>query len=218
MKQKEVFVYAIGSYACFATGLATAFFLNKEPIPDWQKIVVALYWAYLCSCVVFLAISALIYQRALFPKLTTYFQIWGTLGTFGGLMMMCDSVASAVKASDTTAVVGALAGFSPAVITSVIGMVLALCNDMLPEEEEIETGAEAKPEQAACSTPAPLPASPAIGSQPMPITQPAVPQTVVYQAVMPPITTAAPVSPQASGANASTLQTPGKGGNDNGTP
>ena len=129
---------------------------------------------------------------------------------------MCNSVAESVNAGDTSAIQGALAGFSTAVITSLIGMVLALWNDMLPEEDENEE--EAKPEQVTCSTPAPLPASPSIVQPPVPITQPAVPQTVVYQAVMPPITTAAPVPPQAGGANANALNSTDKGGNNNGTP
>ena len=209
MKRQTIFNVAIGSYFPFALGMTIGFLKLGESLA--YSILTSLYWSYLAACLVFLAIS-LVNYRALFPKLTTYFQIWGTLGTFIGLIKMCNSITSAVNASDTSAIRGAIGGFSTALITSLIGMFFALINDMLPEEEDStpdETAAQATTEQKI------LPATPAVTA---PVAQQTVPQTVVYQAVMPPITTTAPVSPQNSGTVAASQNTPGKGGNNNGTP
>ena len=209
MKRQTIFNVAVGSYFSFALGMTIAFLKVGNPLVN--SILTSLYWSYLGACLVFLGIS-LANRKALFPKLTTYFQIWGTLGTFIGLIKMCNSITSAVNASDTSAIRGAIGGFSTALITSLIGMFFALINDMLPEEEENPT--EGTPVQTADgqkATPQTMP------SMAAPAAQQAVPQTVVFQNVMPPITTTAPVAPQNT-TGAKPQNTPGKGGNNNGTP
>ena len=134
MDRNKTFYVALGSYVPFAFGLALYLIIRGGTslfAASWK----ALYWSYFISSLVFLLIS--LWQRfAMFPKLTTYFQIWGTLGTFVGLIQMCNSINYSVNAGDTDAIKGVLGGFSTALYTSLIGMLCALINDMLPEREE----------------------------------------------------------------------------------
>ena len=133
MNRRTIFSIALGTYFSCALGLTLYHIGSGQGLV--YSLYQALYWSYLVSCLVFLLIS-IVRRYALFTKLTTYFQIWGTLGTFVGLIQMCDSIKLAVNAGDTEAIRGVLGGFSTALMTSLIGMLFALINDMLPEEAE----------------------------------------------------------------------------------
>lgn len=213
MNRETLVSTAIGSYFSFAIGLGWYFSASGQSLS--YSLWMAIYWGYLASCLVFLLIS--LYKRsAMFPKLTTYFQIWGTLGTFVGLIQMCTSIKDAVNAGDTQAIKGVLGGFSTALVTSLIGMVLALINDMLPEEDADES-AIAKPAfEPAPATEAQIPLSSVAQTNGNSV-QNTVPQTVVYQAVMPPINVMSPVQSQTSGKGDDSQGTSDKGGGDHET-
>ncbi len=218
MNREALVSTAIGSYFSFAVGLGWYFTASGQPLS--YSLWMAIYWGYLASCLVFLLIS--LYKRfAMFPKLTTYFQIWGTLGTFVGLIQMCSTIDKVVGVGDMEAIKGVLGGFSTALVTSLIGMVLALVNDMLPEEEADES-ADATP------VPEPVPdvqASTAETQIPIPPVaqtngngvQNTVPQTVVYQAVMPPINVMSPVQSKAQAKGGYSKSASNKGGGNHET-
>ena len=140
MERNSCIKLALGSYIALTVGIA-AYLIRIYYLSF--TVLCSLYWAFFGTCLIFLLLSTFWKFRALFPKLTTYFQIWGTLGTFYGLMKMCAAIALAVNAGDTDAIKGVLAGFSTALVTSLIGMIFALWNDILPDDDDDDLALDA---------------------------------------------------------------------------
>lgn len=98
----------------------------------WESIFWGIYWGFLFGMIAKI-VESIVFRNPIISKLGDYFQSWGAVGTFIGLIIMTGKIGECLNGGETGAIKEQLAGFSVCFLTSLIGVCFAIFTSMIAD-------------------------------------------------------------------------------------
>ncbi len=120
---KSNYIISIGAFVGGALGVSAYLYLSGTAL--FWTIAWGAYWGFFFGLLAKI-VESVIYRNPIIAKLGSYFQSWGAVGTFVGLIIMTGKIGSCLSGGETSAIKEQLAGFSICFLTSLVGVLFAI--------------------------------------------------------------------------------------------
>lgn len=129
------FLISLGGF--FGGFCGVSLFLLSNGSSLLWSLLWGIYWGFLFGLVSKI-LECIVDRNPILQKLGDYFQSWGAIGTFIGLIVMTSQIGVCLSDGETSAIKEQLAGFSICFLTSLIGVCLAVFSSLLSDFFKLE--------------------------------------------------------------------------------